>query len=67
MLERIRIDRTKRASELVALALSGARQAEIADQLEISRQAVSKQLKSAGLEEERLGRRAAVELLNSLG
>jgi hypothetical protein len=66
MLERIRTDRTERASELVALALSGARQSEIAERLGISRQAVSKQLRRAGLEEEKLGRKAAVELLKSV-
>jgi hypothetical protein len=66
MLERIRSGRTGRASELVELALSGARQTEIAEQLGISRQAVSKQLRTAGLEEEKLGRRAAVEMLMSV-
>jgi hypothetical protein len=63
MLERIRRTRTKRANQLVALALSGARQTDIAKKLGISRQAVSKQLIGAGLEEERLGRTAAVQLL----
>jgi hypothetical protein len=66
MLERIRGTRTERANELVDLALAGTRQVEIAKRLRISRQAVSRQLIRAGLEEERLGRRAAVELVDNV-
>jgi hypothetical protein len=66
LLERIRSARTRRGAELAALALSGTRQADIATRLGISRQAVSKQLRSAGLEEEKLGRQAAAELLRNV-
>jgi hypothetical protein len=66
MLERIRRTRTSRGQQLAALALAGVRQADIASRLHITRQAVSKQLRAAGLEEERLGREAAIQLLRNL-
>jgi hypothetical protein len=66
MLERIRRSRTERGRELAEMALGGSRQASIAAKRRITRQAVSKQLRAAALEEERLGRRAATALLSNL-
>lgn len=63
MLAQTRDGRTARANELVDRALGGDRQVTIARDLRISPQAVSKQLKNAGLEQERLGREGLVEVL----
>lgn len=62
----VRDNRTVRANELVDRAFAGARQVDIARALEITPQAVSKQLKVAGLEQERLGREALVRVLSQV-
>jgi hypothetical protein len=63
-LAHVRANRTAHANDLVDRALSGVRQVQIARDLEITPQAVSKQLKRAGLDQERLGRKALEEVLN---
>ena len=65
-LAHLRESRTARANQLVDRALGGARQVEIARELAITPQAVSKQLKIAGLEQEKLGRKALVDVLRQV-
>ena len=62
----VRATRTARANELVNRAMTGAKQVEIARELDISPQAVSKQLKNAGFDQERRGRKAVVRVLEGV-
>lgn len=59
----VRGSRTQHANALVDRSLAGRKQVEIARELGITPQAVSKQLKNAGLDQERLGREALATVL----
>jgi hypothetical protein len=60
----VRDSRSERAWELVDRAASGQRATDIARDLRITKQAVSKQLRAAGLAEEQGGRNLAISVLD---
>lgn len=60
----VRASRSPHANGLVNRALAGSKQVDIARELRITPQAVSKQLKNAGLDQERRGREALAAVLS---